>query len=157
MAPTDPSTLTWTLLFKNHKSTTLLHIDPLQSFDSIKEELIRALRSTHPDGRVNGFEIPSKPSNVLVARPNDVFNLEKGFTNVTDNDGNIITGNETAKSRKGAGADIKIKEACPKAAGLKDGLVLAYKFRTAAEVDYDPFNDDDWDVILPSYEDQEAS
>ena len=158
MAPTTASPLTWTLIFKNHKTATLLHADPLQTFESLKEELIRALRETHPDGRINGFEIPSTASNVLLARPNDIYNLDKGFTSVTDKDGNIITGGEEPRTkRKSVEPGLKIKEACPKAAGLKDGVILAYKFRTENEVeDYDPLLDEDWPVSIPTFDDSES-
>lgn len=159
MPSTVGSPTTWTLRFKNHRSTTLLHADPLQSFNSLKEDLLQALRQTHPNGRINGVEIPSDPASVLLARPNDIHNLEKGFTSVTDKEGNIITGNEqVGKKRKSGDPELKIKEPCPKAAGLKDGAVLAYKFRIPKTAkNYDPAIDEDWDVVIPSYDDQEAS
>lgn len=159
MAPTTASPMTWTLIFKNGKSTTLLHADPLQSFDTLKEELFRALRETHPDGRINGLEIPSEASNILLAKPNDIHDLEKGFTSVTDGYGNIILEDERVGSkRKGGETALKIKDACPKAAGLKDGVVLAYKFRAMNQTEnYDPVVDEDWDVVLPNFDDPEAS
>ena len=44
----------------------------------------------------------------------------------------------------------------PLGAGLKDGAVLAFKFQkedTTDEMDLD----DDWDVVMPSYEDEGGS
>ena len=157
MAPTAASPTTFTLRFKNQKSTTIIHADPLQSFESLKVELIRALSETHPDGKINGEAIPSNASSILFARPNDIHKLDKGFTSVTDKAGDIITGNEpTGRQRKPGDSDIKIKNACPKAAGLKDGAIIAYKFMAEDDAEYDPILDNNWDVVMPSYEDQES-
>lgn len=40
----------------------------------------------------------------------------------------------------------------PLGAGLKDGALLAFKFREG-----DDEEDDKWDVIIPSYDDEPAS
>lgn len=156
MAPTPPAPTTFTLRFKNRKSTTVLHADPLQSFESLKEELLHALQQTHPDGNADGQTLPNSASHILLARPNDLNNLDKGFTSVVDKAGDIITGNENAGRKPKTGeAPLKLKEANPKAAGLKDGSVVAYKFATFQDEGYDPALDESWDVALPSYEEQE--
>ena len=155
MAPTSALPTTFTLRFKNHKSTTFLHADPQQSFDSLREDLLRALKDTHPDGTINGHPLPPKSSHILLARPNDLQNIDKGFTSVTDKVGDIITGNENVGRKKAGQPELKLKEATPKAAGLRDGSVVAYKFRTDLDDDYDPALDEDWDVMMPSYDDQD--
>lgn len=44
----------------------------------------------------------------------------------------------------------------PLGAGLKDGAMLAFKFRSASNDDDDmEEGDDDWDVVIPSYEEGE--
>ena len=42
----------------------------------------------------------------------------------------------------------------PLGAGLKDGQIIAFKFESPDEVED---MDSDWDVIMPSYEDESAS
>lgn len=154
-SPTQGSPMTWTIRFKQQKSTTILHVDPLQSLDSIKEELLRALKQTHRTGSINGATIPSSISDVFLARPNDTYDLDKGWTSLLDREGNIITGNEpVAKKRKIDGAELRVGDQCPKAAGLKDGAIVAYKFRTE-DGDEDEglsLSDEQWDVTMPSYD-----
>lgn len=147
MARTVPSALTWTLKFKNGKSTTVLHVDPLQSFDSIKEELLLALRETHPDGEFNGRQIPDKLDDVLMARLTDLNDIDGGFTSLVDDDGNLITEIEPVnKKRKTDGGGFKLKDQCPTAAGLRDGCILAFKFREGTEP---PLEEDaNWDVTM---------
>ena len=42
----------------------------------------------------------------------------------------------------------------PLGAGLKDGTMLAFKFKEGGS---DDGSDDDWDVIMPSYEEEPSS
>lgn len=147
--------MTWTMRFKHRKHTILLHVDPLQTLDSIKEELLRALHETHPNGSIDDDPIPSSISDVFLARPNDVNDLDKGWTSVIDVEGNVITGNEpTSKKRKTDAPNLKIKDQCPKAVGLRDGAVVAYKFRSEDGDDDEGLGlgDEKWDVVMPSYE-----
>ena len=63
-------------------------------------------------------------------------------------------------SKRKIGGKKSILNASPAGAGLKDGGMLAFKFRqNDAMVDEDglDMNDNDWDVIMPSYEDEVGS
>ncbi|KAL9050966.1 MAG: hypothetical protein Q9162_006317 [Coniocarpon cinnabarinum] len=156
MTSTKPSPATFTLRFKNHRTTTFLHADPLQSFDSLKEELLRALRESHPDGILNKTQIPADPSQVFLARPNDIHNLDSGFTSLADKAGALIAGSEAdGRRKKTSETEVKLKEATPKAAGLANGSVVAYKFVTDEDEEYNPVTDEQWDVVMPKYEEQE--
>lgn len=159
MAPTIASPLTWTLRFKYHKKTTLLHVDPLQSFTSIKAELLRALHQTHPDGEISsGVSIPSDPSEVLLAQPNDVHDHAQGWKRIQpeqdEEEEQSTPGRQKTKGRSAYSQDS------PTAAGLKDGGMVAYKFQSD-ETNKDDVDealgldeeDDDWDVIIPNYDD----
>lgn len=51
----------------------------------------------------------------------------------------------------------KVRDDCPMGVGLKDGAVLAYKFRSDVvdgdeELGIKDEGDEVWDVVLPSYE-----
>lgn len=45
----------------------------------------------------------------------------------------------------------------PLGAGLKDGSMLAFKFTTEVKEDGMDLDDDEWDVIVPSYDDEAGS
>ncbi|KXL50336.1 hypothetical protein M433DRAFT_28959, partial [Acidomyces richmondensis BFW] len=176
-----PNSRTWTLHFKHHRTTILLHVDPLQKLSSIRAELLKAIQQTSRDGKLNGHNIPSTESDVLLAKPKDAIDLSQGWEPLAEND--IFSGNE--KSGKGKGK-ITITSAsnrtskdklldCPQGAGLRDGGVVAFKFRSeqeaqmqdakdeAIDVDEDDKLDGEtlvgepsmetWDVVVPSLED----
>jgi len=182
MAPPANATPTSiTLRFKHHKSTTLLHADPLASFFVLKRELLRALHQTHPSGLLNSVAIPSDPLEVLLAQPRGGNNLASGWRRLrTDDeiereeldDDDEEEAVKTPKKRNTATATKRRKTPdrpdSPKAAGLKDGGALAFKFKSestakndvmAFEDDEDMIGDDEaedqeqWDVVMPSYED----
>ncbi|KAF2651132.1 hypothetical protein K491DRAFT_104409 [Lophiostoma macrostomum CBS 122681] len=83
MAPPPPSPHTQTLRLKSHKTTVLLHIDPLQSFTSIKSELLAALRETGLRHADTGATIPLPDSlraeDVTLGRPRNVNEPKAGF------------------------------------------------------------------------------
>ena len=63
-------------------------------------------------------------------------------------------------SKRKVGGKKSVLNASPAGAGLKDGGMLAFKFRNKdAMMDEDglDLNDNDWDVIMPSYEDEVGS
>ena len=157
MAPTTPSPLTWTLRLKYHKSTTLLHVDPLQSFISIKGELLRALRQRHTDGQLpNGTVIPTSADEVLLAKPVDVSDHNQGWTRIEDSMSHAedVQPPRAAGSSKKRKPDVTSPMSCPQASGLRDGSVLAYKFSSSGQDDEGlGLEDEVWDVVIPSYED----
>lgn len=176
MAPTKPSPATWTFRFKNGKSTTLLHVDPLQSLQSIKTELLRALISTHRDGQLGSQRIPTDPSLVLVGRPVDIHDPAQGWQRIVEEHDRNHNGTAAESSRAASGPGKKRKSGaqngtvpgagdCPKALGLEDNAVLAFKFcgqvaaRDEGEEEDEGLGmemdeDDRFDVVIPSYEDE---
>ena len=166
MAPITPSALTWTVRFKNHKTTILLHIDPAQSFSAIKHELLHALQESHAEG-VNGTALPSDSEDVLLARPIDPMDPSAGWTSLDDDaafmggdESDEKNGDEGRSKGKGKGkAKRKVGGAtdCMQGAGFKNGACLAFKFKTQDPngwADDENLGDEKWDVLIPSYEDQ---
>jgi hypothetical protein len=141
MTSTTPSPLTWTLRLKSHKTTVVLHVNPLQTFSLIKTELLHALQDTslkHPD---TGEEIPlpDSPSDIQLGRPITLNDPHAGFTlgeweyTNTASDMEIdevkpVKNGKGAKRGKNDGGNINVKD-CPKGAGLKDNAVLAFRFK----------------------------
>lgn len=151
---------TWTLRFKHQRSTILLHVDPLQSLPSVRAELLKAIQQAHPGGKFDGSDIPTSEDEVLLARPADSNNLKAGWEQLGKNDTDLFSDDEKGKG-KGA---VKSKsrnavEDCPQGAGLKDGGIVAFKFKSELQVRASNLDGDTlvgepekWDVVVPSME-----
>jgi hypothetical protein len=174
MPSTTPSPQTWTLRLKARKTTVLLHIDPLQTFSSLKEHLYTALADTSltdPSTR-EPIPLPSSPEDIQLGRPHDRADPDAGFVlgeweqqASEDGEDDLAEGKgkgkAKAKSGKGnAGAAVMD---CPKGAGLKDRDVLAFRWRGDGTGWEDGDEDEDmegtvkkdgmWGVKLASFED----
>lgn len=154
----------WTIRLKLHKTTVITAVDPLKSLDEIKAELLRALRTRHPQGIITASgttQVPSSPSDIILAKPLDVHEPEKGWERLRfDEDENDLSMLDGANDKgKKKGTTTSLSGNTPKAAGLKDGSVLAFKFknqqgpRQGDEGIGLEESDEGWDVVLPSYED----
>lgn len=162
----------WTLRLKRHRTTLLLHVDPLQKLSSIKTELLRALQQTCPDNTLNNSPLPTSPDQILLAKPVDINDLSQGWENL---DKRSASGDmfEEAKSKGKAKAKAADKLTdCPQGAGLRDGGVVAFRFASAEdwvdvkakkegadELELDEGDElvggrerEVWDVVVPSYE-----
>lgn len=71
-----------------------------------------------------------------------------------------IGDDQTPESKPKARRKSSVFNAHPLGAGLKDGDMLAFKFKAEGSdqrpVDEIDFDDGDWDVILPSYDEEDA-
>ncbi|KAI9658964.1 MAG: hypothetical protein M1821_001924 [Bathelium mastoideum] len=161
MAPITLSPLTWTVRFKHHQTTVLLHVDPTQSFSTIKSELLHALQESHANG-VNGIALPSSPEDILLARPNDAMDPSAGWTGI-DDDAALADGDDDGEERNQGKNKGKAKRKmggaadCMQGAGFKNGACLAFKFKDGDSddwVDVGGVREEKWDVLIPSYEDQ---
>lgn len=177
-----PSPRTWILHFKHHRTTILLHVDALQKLSSVRTELLAALYATNPNGTLNGHQIPDSESEVLLARPRDQNDLSAGWETIGEDDEEESfvpeedkkgKGKAAAGSAKGRPSKDKITD-CPQGAGLRDGGIVAFKFRSemeAARKDEDEGIDvegdeekldgetlvgeppsEAWDVVVPTME-----
>ena len=76
-----PSPQTWTLRLKAHKTTVILHVDPLHTFDTIKTYLYDALQETDFKNPETGESIPLPPSasDIQLGRPVNINDANEGF------------------------------------------------------------------------------
>ena len=159
MGTVQPTPRTWILRLKHHTTTIFLHVDPAESFDGLKSNLLEALEQTHPTGEINGAIIPKDINNVLLAKPISRINLSKGWELLQKSKGEASTIKADTNSSK-------LLE-CPQGMGLKDGGVVAFKFRSETkkqttsvqehngeELDIitDKQLDEEWDVVIPTIE-----
>lgn len=168
MGFSDPNPKDWILRFKSNHTTVLLHVDPLQSFTSIKQEILKALAQTHPEGVLNGYPIPQNANDVLLARPHDVNDLNQGFESIepklsslgSDSDAVVGAGKGkgkapvvNSKAASGRGSKAQWKD-CPQGAGLRDHGIVAFKFRREEDEALPSVEqDEDDDGIVVSKED----
>jgi hypothetical protein len=137
-----------TLLFKKHKTTVLLSLQPHEPLAAVKEKLLEAFKSRNMT-EVNGEPVPSDPTLIEFGVPVDRSDLEKGW--------NLLPTDETK-----ATAGRKASSGTILAAGLASGHLVAFRFRKPGdvpesdEVDRDiELNDPGWDVVIPSFDDEE--
>jgi len=172
---------TWTLRFKNHRSTILLHVDPLQQLNSVRAELLKAVRQSHPDGKLNGYAIPDDETDILLARPADINDLTLGWEPLEHDDSldDALVEEKSTGKGKGKAGSSKAKSGkdklsdCPQGAGLRDGGVVAFKFKGQAQAEREAADEgievedeekldgetlvgtetaEKWDVVVPSME-----
>ncbi|KAJ5389944.1 uncharacterized protein N7496_001012 [Penicillium cataractarum] len=146
-----PDSRATTLLFKKHKSTVLLSLQPHEPLTAVKEKLLEAFRSRNMT-EINGEPVPSDSALIEFGVPVDRSDLEKGWR-LLPTDGEDAT-KTTAGKRASSGTLL--------AAGLDNGHLVAFRFRSPGdvqgsdEVDADvDLNDPGWDVVIPSFEDEE--
>ncbi|KAK3725858.1 hypothetical protein LTR37_000006 [Vermiconidia calcicola] len=171
MPATHPNPRSWTLRFKYNRNTFLLHIDPLQALSSVKQELLKAVQQTNPNGTLNGHTIPPNADEILLARPIDINDLSAGWESIEPRSGDV-DGDASASGKgkgkatatnKGTSAGAKLKD-CPQGAGLRDGGVVAFKFKAderekveqngdfVVAVEDEEVAREEWDVVVPSVE-----
>jgi len=140
---TAPGPLTWTLRLKHHKTTILLHADGLQTLASLKKDLLSALRDRNPDN-FHDLPIPKKSEDILLAKPVDPFDLEQGWDPLEDyTDGEVedpFNIDEDAVMVNKPKAKKTLESENLKAYGVKDGAVLAFRFRGVKDRE-------GWDVV----------
>ncbi len=134
-----------TLRFKQHKTTILLLVPQSQPFTTIKQDLLEAINATGINN-ISGNPIPSDPEAIVFGLLVDKNDISKGWVPLK-----IPEVEEGDTKSKGVKKGTVLNES-PLGAGLKDGALLAFKFRERGEE-----KDDEWDVIMPSYDDEPAS
>ncbi|OAX82613.1 hypothetical protein ACJ72_03038 [Emergomyces africanus] len=147
----EPDSLKWTLRFKNHNVTILLLVSPAQSFESIKEELLKALKVRNI-AEINGQPVPEEPAEIEFGTPIDRNNLEKGWEILKPTKEEV--GNEKQKQPL---RGRKTAMSCPEGAGLKDSQAIAFRFRKPVEGEDEDelgvgFDDPGWDVKIAKYD-----
>ncbi|KAL2042115.1 hypothetical protein N7G274_005303 [Stereocaulon virgatum] len=144
-----PNQQQWTLRFKQHKTTVLLFVTQSQSFTSIKEDLLDAMKARGIKD-INGNLLPSDPEAIVFGVPIDKNDPGKGWVPLE-----IPEVSDTDTKGKGVKKGSVLNQS-PLGAGLKDGAMLAFKFRDVDAQDVMEL-DDEWDVVIPTYDEEDGS
>ena len=141
-----PNPQQWTLRFKHHKTTVLLFVNQSQSFTSIKQQLLDSLKATGV-AAIGGNPLPSDPEAIVFGVPIDTNDFDKGWAPLE-----IPEVSDTDMKGKGVKKGSVLNQS-PLGAGLKDGAMLAFKFKDPESQDVMDL-DDEWDVVIPAYDDE---
>ncbi|KAJ5834700.1 hypothetical protein N7447_000726 [Penicillium robsamsonii] len=132
-----------TILLKKHKTTVLLMLQPHESLDFTKERLLDALKSRDIKN-INGDVLPGDSCDIEFGEPVDRADPEKGWKRLQ--------------------ADVKLQNESVTImeAGLQNGHSIAFRFHKSSgdqndglDMDLDG-EDPGWDVVMPTYEDDQA-
>ncbi|KAI9728311.1 MAG: hypothetical protein M1834_007715 [Cirrosporium novae-zelandiae] len=149
MVMTEPDPLKWTLRLKKYKTTIMLFVDKGQTFDSIKQELIDTLKH-RGIADINNEPIPTSVDDIIFGVPIDFNDLRKGWS-VLD------TSEEAVKDGPGRRKNPSALADSPEGASLRDGHALAFIFRKDEDKSDTPEEELQWDVQVPSYDDDEQA
>jgi len=155
MADSKPDPLSWILRFKNNNVTILLLVSPTQSFASIKEALLNALNIRNIK-EINDEPLPDDASEIEFGVPIDRNNLKKGWEKLK------IPAQDGTERKTATGRERKNPNVGPQGADLRDFQAVAFRFRKVGnakenktELDID-LDDPGWDVLIPTYEDEDS-
>lgn len=131
----------------------MLFVTQTQSFTSIKAELLEAIQSIGIHD-INGDQIPTSSDDIVLGVPVDKNDLSNGWVDLEmlEREDDEESGSKMKGVKKNS-----VLNASPQGAGLKDGAMLAFKFRRHGDEDESNLGGDDWDVIIPSYDDEDAN
>ena len=121
-----------------------------QSFTSIKADLLGAIQELGLEN-INGNALPSSPEDIIFGLPVDKNDISKGWVALE-----IPEVDEGSTKAKGVKKGSILNES-PLGAALKNGDMLAFKFKDADAEEDDMVMDTEWDVIIPSFEDESGS
>lgn len=150
----QPTPSTWTLRLKSHRTTVLLHVDPLSAFSTIKSQLHTALTETGLQATEHGpsIQLPDTASDIQLGRPLDPLDSGAGFTlgewEDAEQDSDVAIEEEGGRGKGKATKKTGSGKDCPKGAGLKDGAVLAFRWEGIEGAD-----GNEWGVQIASFED----
>lgn len=139
----NPTSRASTLLFKKHKITVLLVLQPHEPLTTAKEKLLQALKARNVT-EINGDLVPDDPDAIEFGMAEDRNDLDKGWTRL----------DADTKAKTDAAGSLQ-------AAGLQDGHPVAFRFRKAQEAALETgdveveLEDPGWDVVTPHFDDEE--
>ena len=102
---------------------------------------------------INQRALPSSAEDIILGLPINRNDLSKGWVGL---DIPTMELEDEAGSKKQIGGKKSVLNSSPLGAGLRDGSLLAFKFRSEDAKDNDGLDlkDSDWDVIMPSYDEE---
>lgn len=125
-------------------------VAPDDSFTSVKERLLEAAKATQIKA-INGQPLPSEPDDLILGVLIDENEPNEGWVGLEIPELEDDTGK---KGSKNSG----VLNATPMGAGLRDGSVLAFRFRNeASDADDLVMDDEKWDVVMPDIDDDDGS
>ena len=110
--------------------------------------MLDAIKATGIDN-VNGYTLPSDVNDIILGVPIDQYDFSKGWVGLELPEAN--TDDEAEGKSNGVRKGTPLVDSLL-GAGLKDGAIVAFKFREKGLED-----DDDFDVLIPCYEDEDSS
>ena len=147
-----------TLFLKQHKHTVLLSVIPTTPFAEIKSLLLATLQSRNVT-LIDGAPLPNEPEEIEFGVLRNKRNPAEGWVSLDVKEMEVY---DTKGGKRKVGGPKSVLNESPAGAGLSDGSMLAFRFRTKRKEDSPEDNDnmeieDDpgWNVILPSYDDEE--
>lgn len=148
-----------TLLLKNQKQTVLLSVLPTTPFLTIKSLLLAALKSRGITS-IDGIPIPDDAEDVEFGVLRNKKNPAFGWVPLYIKEMEV---SDAKGSKRKAGGKKSVLNESPAGASLADGSMVAFRFRAKSKQDAAEIEDDEmetepdpgWNVILPSYEDDE--
>ena len=156
-----PSPLHITILFKCARHTVLLSLLPSTPFSDVKSLLLLALQTRNITS-IAGVSVPPAEcaDQVEFGIPKDKKDLKKGFISLDIAEQVLMDGKGGKKKANGNKATPNEN---PAGAGLGDGSILAFRFRSQNDVEMEEEGDDEarslddpgWHVELPRYDDEE--
>ncbi|KIW09479.1 uncharacterized protein PV09_00358 [Verruconis gallopava] len=134
LSSTTPHPQSWTIRLKHHRTTVLLHVEPLLLLSTLKEELLAVLKEVSPNG-FNGHQLPSSASEISFAKPVDPLDISQGwepleFSDDPEDPFNIDNEESKRKTKK-------LESESLKAYGIKDNAVLAFRFKSEKGTSWD--------------------
>lgn len=124
-----------------------------QSFTSIKAELLEAIKATGIH-EISGYKLPENADDIVLGVPVDKNDLSYGWVDleIPEREDDVVNGSKSKGVKKNS-----VLNSSPQGAGLKDGAILAFRFTTDGDQDESNIDGSDWDVIMPSYDDEDES
>ncbi|KAL8840900.1 MAG: hypothetical protein Q9170_001164 [Blastenia crenularia] len=158
MPSTTPTPQHLTLRFKRGKDTIILLVHPHEPLTTVKSNILQALESTIP----SSSSYDGTPEDIILGVPVDPndpnggggwIDLEIPPESGDEGEGEEGSRKEKKKMSTGKGGKKKgeangVLNDTAIGAGLKDGMVLAFRFRRDAG---------GFDVVMPAFEDDEGS
>ncbi|BCR85294.1 uncharacterized protein ACHE_20752S [Aspergillus chevalieri] len=158
----NPDPLSWTLLFKKHKTTVLLMLLPQESITNTKTALLNALKARGLT-EINGDPLPEDASDIEFGVAVDKNDLEKGWTRLEVGGPDFAEEEESKKNAgKKASGSISLQ-----GVDLRNGQSIAFRFKKLVDgekavkkdgedIDIDlELEDPGWDVVVPKFDDEE--
>jgi hypothetical protein len=139
LTSTNPGPQTWTIRLKHHKTTVLVHVDPLQTLLQLKTELLAILNESFPTG-LHGYNLPTSPNDIRLAKLIDPLDMSRGWDTIDDTsttdeleDPFNIDEDDVPKPK----TKKMLESENLKAYGIKDNAVLAFRFKSEKGREWD--------------------